>query len=374
VPAEQNLQAIRLKRVAFIGVRSLLNKAQTRGRIRRQSGAQNPPLIFAYQNEGIGQYAGHLEGQSMKSRLKFACAFCIGIAGLSLALAQAAQTPRNQPGPKTIARPVRAQSISSVSSTSTADGSQLLEIRNVSYEVTGTDVPGLATDERLMLRKTTNSKQTLGEIGVDGTVLLEAWRFGDGLDQKPKYAISVSGTDGRTMDDAIFLASRGMEEVDWWSVYRLGTGQHLFDTYVPLISFSISKESLTTRYVGLDVPSDDDSDARLKHANVVAVLTYASAERVLREALLTCDDVDQAAVLRSYADTTRSVSMAEGESVATPGTSRPREPSRTLNVSFSQNYPSPSATKQVLIPVQGDDLDLAHAHLPGRMHITAWHR
>jgi hypothetical protein len=299
----------------------------------------------------------------MESRLKLISVLCIGIAGTSFAPAQAGQTSTQRPAQKRLSRPVRAQSTSSVSSTPAADGSQRLEIRNVAFEVTGTDVPGVATGERLLLRKTTHSKETLGEIGVDGTILLEAWRFGDDLGQKPKYAVSVSGTDGRTMDDAIFIASRGLEEVDWWSVYRLGTGQHLFDTYVPLVSFSISKRSLTTRYVGLDVPSDDVADTRLKDPHVVAVLGYTSAERVLREALLTCDVADQAALLRSYADTTRSVSTVEGP-----------EPSRTLNLSFSQNYPSPSDTKTVLIPVHGDDLDLAHAHLPAGMHISAWHR
>ena len=309
----------------------------------------------------------------MKSHLKLTSMFCTGIASMSLMLAQAAQTPKEQPSQKAMSRLVRAQSLSSISSTQVADGSQLLEIRNVSYEVTGS-VPGLAGDERLLLRKTTHSKETMGDIDVDATILLEAWRFGDDLGQKPRYTISVSGTDGHTMDNAIFIASRGLEEVDWWSVYRLGTGQHLFDTYVPLVSFSISKQFLTTHYVGLDVPSDDVSDTRLKQPNVVAVLTYASPDRVLREALLTCDDADQAALLRSFSDTTRSVSMVEGESVAATSKSRPREPSRTLKLSFTLNYPSPSDTKQVLIPVQGDDLDLAHAQLPPRMHVSAWHR
>src|SRR5215469_2112917 len=309
----------------------------------------------------------------MNSYRKLASVFCTSIAGVSLIWAQAAQTPKQQPQ-KVMSRPVRAQSLSSVSSAPAADGSQLLEIRNVSYEVTATDVPGLARDQRLLLRKTTHSTETMGDIGVDATVLLEAWRFGDDLGQKPRYSISVSGSDGHTLDNAVFIASRGLEEVDWWSVYRLGTGRHLFDTYVPLVSFSISKQFLTTRYVGLDVPSDEISDARLKQPNVVAVLTYASAERVLREALLTCDDADQAALLRSYADTTRSVSMIEGESVAATSKSRPGEPLRTLKLSFSQNYPSPSNTKQVFIPVQGDDLDLAHAELPARMHVSPWHR
>src|SRR5215469_12911690 len=217
----------------------------------------------------------------MNSYLKLTSVFCTGIAGMSLMLAQAAQTPKQQPAHKVMSRPVRAQSLSSVSSSAADDGSQLLEIRNVSYEVTGTDVPGLARDERLLLRKTTHSKETMGDIGMDATILLEAWRFGDDLGQKPRYAISVPGTDGHPMDDAIFIASRGLEEVDWWSVYRLGTGQHLFDTYVPLVSFSISKQFLTTRYIGLEAPADEISDTRLKQPTVVAVITYASSDRVL---------------------------------------------------------------------------------------------
>src|ERR1039457_6099956 len=91
-------------------------------------------------------------------------------------------------------------------------------------------------------------------------------------------------------------------------IYKLGSGQHLFDTYVPLLSFSISRETVTTRYVGLEVPPDDTGDMRLKQPNVVAVLTYASEDRLIREALVTCDDPKQAQLLRSYADTTRAVS------------------------------------------------------------------
>ena len=296
------------------------------------------------------------------------------VAGMSLILALAAQTPKQQPAKKTAPRPVQAQSSSSISSSATADGFRIIEITNVSYEVAGTGVPGRPKDERLLLRKTTHSKETEGDIGIAGTILLEAWRFGDDLRQKPVYTISVSGPDGHTMDNAIFIASRGLEEVEWWSVYRLGTGQHLFDTYVPLVSFSISKESLITRYVGLDVPPDDTLDARLKQPNVVAVITYASADRVLREALMTCDEAQQAAQYRSFADETRTLSMLEGEFVGVKGSAKPRGPSRKLRLSFSESFPSSSNTKEVFIPVSGDDLDLAHAQLPAGMHVSAWRR
>ncbi len=280
-------------------------------------------------------------------------------------------------GPALLAQPAKvfqAQSSSTISASKAADGSQLIEVRNVTYEL-ATNVPGRPPAEFLVLRKTTHSKETVGDIGVDATVTLEAWRFGDDLHQKPIYTISATGTDGHSMDNAIFIVSRGTEEVDWWSVYKLGNGQHLFDTYVPLVSFSISKEFLTTRYVGFEAPPDDTRDARLKQANVVGVVTYASQDRVIREALLTCDDTERAAQLRSYADETRTVSMVEGPSTAPAARKgRPGEPSRTLKLSFSESYPSSPNTVEVMIPVQHDDLDLAHAQLPRGIRVSAWQR
>lgn len=266
-----------------------------------------------------------------------------------------------QPVPKAN-RPFQAQSTSIITASSSADGTQTVDLRNVSYEITGTGIPGRPSGERLLLRKTTHSKEVLGDIGVDATVTLEAWRFGDNPAQKPLYAVNVTGTDVRTLDNALLVASRGVEEVDWWSVYKLSSGQHFFDTYVPLVSFSISRETVRTRYVGLEVPPDDATDGRLKQPNVVAVLTYAAEDRVIREALLTCDDRRQAQLLRSYADVTRTVS--------TEGNPAPR----ALRISFTQNYPSPPNPVEVLIPVLKDDLDLAHAQLPPRMHASAWRR
>jgi hypothetical protein len=259
-------------------------------------------------------------------------------------------------------KPVQAQSTSTISSATTADGWQTIDIRNVAYEVTNTGVPGRPADQRLLLRKTTHSKETVGDIDVEATVTLDAWRFGDDPRGKPLYTLNATGTDGHTLDTALFIASRGVEEVDWWSVYKLGNGQHFFDTYVPLLNFSISRETVAERYVGLEVPPDDTKDARLKQPNVIAVLTYASQDRVIREALLTSDDRQQAALLRSFADVTRTLALQEGKT------------SRALKLSFSQNYPSPANTAEVLIPVAGDDLDLAHAQLPARLHVAVWKR
>jgi len=258
-------------------------------------------------------------------------------------------------------KPLHSQASSSIDYTTAADGSSTVEIRNVAYEITGTNVPGRPPDDRLLLRKITRTKEILGDIGVEANLTLEAWRLGDDLRNRSLYTLTVSGDDGNVRDNALFVVSRGLEEVEWWSAYKLGNGQHLFDTYVPLTSFSISRETVTTRYVGLDVPSDNETDARLKQPNVVAVLTYASESRIIREALLTCDDHQEAKLLRSYADITRSLSFTEF-------------PARTITLTFRQNYPSPPKPIDLQIPVKGDDLDLPNAQLPAKLHATAWRR
>jgi hypothetical protein len=258
------------------------------------------------------------------------------------------------------AKPLHASASSTFDYTPTADGFGTIEIRNASYEVI-TNVPGRPPADRLLLRKTIRSKEVLGDIGIDANVSLEVWHLPDDLRQRPLYTLNVAGSEGTTKDNALFVVSRGLEEVEWWSIYKLGNGQHLFDTYVPIESFSISRETVTTRYVGLEVPPDDTTDARLKQPNVIAVLTYASDSRVMHEILLTSDDREQARLLRSFADITRTLSVTE-------------LPSQTIKISFTQNFPSPPKPVEVMIPVKADDLDLKNTQLPAKMHVAAWRR
>lgn len=234
------------------------------------------------------------------------------------------------------------------------DGQKVVEITNVTYELT-------SSSHDLVLRTTTHLKQVLEDIGVEASTTVEAWKLGVDLKQKPLYAVTVAGTESRTVDGEVFVVSRGLEEVEWWSVYRLATGVHMFDTYLPLVKFSASRESVSNRYVGLQVPEDDIKDKRLKEPHVVAVVSYASEAKLIREALITCDDPKQAVLLRSLADTSRTLA----------GTG---EKSPSLRVSFSQNFPSPANTMAVVIPISGDDLDIAHAQLPPHLHVVAWKR
>jgi hypothetical protein len=258
-------------------------------------------------------------------------------------------------------KPFQTQSPASVVYGVNKDGQQTVEITNVAYEVTSTAVPSRPQDERLLLRTTTRTKQVVDEIGTDASTTVEAWPLGVDPKQKPLYALKVPGVDSKTVDGALLVILRGLEDTEWWSVYKLGTGERLFDTYVPLLGFSIRRDIQTMRYVGLEVPEDNAADARLRDPHVVAVLTYASAEHVMREALVTSDDPKQAQTLRSFADANRSVAHVES-------------PARALKISISQNYPSAPATVSLTIPIVRDDLDLAHAQLPAHLHLAVFKR
>jgi hypothetical protein len=228
-----------------------------------------------------------------------------------------------------------------------------VEITNVGYEL---------VNSNLVLRKTTKSKQVIGDIGMQASTTIEAWKLGTDLAQKPLYSVTVEGTESRTVESELFVVSRGLEEVEWWSAYRLADGAHLFDTYVPLVKFSTSRKEVILRYAGFDVPPDDAKDVRLNDRHVVGILSYASEAKVIRQALITCEDPKLAQLLRSYSDETRTLVQSGGFN------------SQILRLSFSQNFPAPAATIAVVIPVTGDDLDLAQAKLPPRMHIAEWKR
>jgi hypothetical protein len=248
-----------------------------------------------------------------------------------------------------------------------------ITIANVAFEVISPYVPDRQEPRWLALRTTTRSQEVLDQIGTDSTVTLEAWLLGTPLSEKPLYTVTLEAASGAIEGDAVFVFDRGLEEVSWWSAYALDNGSHLFDSYVPVINFTISNEYVIPRFAGLEVPPDDAEDARLKEPHVVGVVSYASSERTLREALLTCDDPKRAAEFRSYWDTHRTLAVQEGP-VPVGKDKKPGEPTRTLVVTWAASPPEPPNPVSAQIPISGDDLDLAHAALPPCMRAAAWKR
>ena len=228
------------------------------------------------------------------------------------------------------------------------DGAEVYEMTNVGFEITN----------QMLLRKVTKERHVFDEIDVVASTTVEAWPLGVDVKQRPSYTVTAAGNDPRTVNMELFTISRGLEEVAWWSVYRLANGARLFDTYVPLVSFSISRAVLTERYAGIEVPEYDTQDARLRAPGVVGVVTYASADRVIREALITCDDPKRAELLRSFADSARSLTFVGG----------------SLRLTITQNYPSAPSPVTIAIPVAKDDLDTAKAQAPAGIHVAPWKR
>ena len=262
---------------------------------------------------------------------------------------------------QTAKKPFQAQGTSGIAYRVDKD-EEIVETTNVAWQVTGTDIPVRPKNERLVLRTTAKQAQVLGDIGTDATVTIEAWPMGADLHSKPLYSVTQTGLEAHTLENALLQFSRGTEEVEWWSLHQLGTGRHLFDTYVPPVNFSTSREFFISRYGALDVPPDDATDARLNEAHIVAVLVYASTEKVIREAMITADDVNRAKELRSYFDTRRTLTLRESPSLPP-----------VLRLRFLSNDKVEKETL-VEVPITKDDLDLAAAKVPAGLHVKAWKR
>jgi len=275
--------------------------------------------------------------------------------------------------------PVSAQSTASFA-LSVTDGEAIADITSVAFAVTGTAVPDRPADERLVLRTTVRSHAVIGDKGIDETVAVAAWPLGRDLATAPLYAITLDGGGATVRDNGILVFDRQTEELAWWSVYGLGSGTPLFDTHVPLLGFSITGEVQTLRYAGLEVPPDDAADPRLAEPHVVGLVSYAAAERVIGQALITCDDPERARALRSYWDTVREMTLVQGpprKKKPEAETGRPPwpDPTLTLKLTWSAEPPDPPRPLTVLIPIAASDaLDLAHAKLPPGFHIAAWTR
>jgi hypothetical protein len=235
----------------------------------------------------------------------------------------------------------------------TANGDSIVEIRNSAYELEG----------NLVLRKTVHSREVIGDKGMESEIQLAAWPLGMDLSRKPLYEVKATGTDARTRNGEVWIVEDETDpDVPSWAVYHLGSGRRLFQTEVQPLEFGISRADGALRYAGLEVPPDDAADIRLRAKNVVAVLSYAGGERVIREALITCDDPEKAALLRSYFDEERTLGVADRGGV------------RYLRVTFRGAFPSRADELSISIPLAKDDLDLAHGSLPPGLHLSAWTR
>jgi len=62
------------------------------------------------------------------------------------------------------------------------DRAESIEITNVAYDIVGAGIPGRPRSERLVLRKTTRSKQVVDEIGMEATTTVRSLAAGRRVD------------------------------------------------------------------------------------------------------------------------------------------------------------------------------------------------
>src|SRR6266540_1794711 len=89
-------------------------------------------------------------------------------------------------------RPFHSQATSSIAYRVDKD-EEIVETTNVAWQVTGTDIPGRPKTERLVLRTTARQTETLGDIGSDAKVTVEAWPLGTDLQSNPLYRVTQTG-------------------------------------------------------------------------------------------------------------------------------------------------------------------------------------
>lgn len=257
-----------------------------------------------------------------------------------------------------LAAQVQAQS-SSTFAYRTKDGEQNVEITNVSYQVTRVYPAAEPAGHWLVLRTTLHSKEILDEKGWESKIRLEVWPLGVALAGKPSYTLDLPGSEATLLGGELWQVTDEATDPDVpiWSVYRVATGQRLFDSFVQPLSLRVladdAHQTFEDRFAGFYVPPDDASDPRLRDKHAVGILSYASAAGVLREVLLSCDDAARATELRSYSDTERSLVFLDSPAA--------------IQIRFK---PGP----MVKIPVSTDDLNLRRAILPQGLRLTVWKR
>ncbi|HEU0119770.1 MAG TPA: hypothetical protein VFQ91_04535 [Bryobacteraceae bacterium] len=175
-------------------------------------------------------------------------------------------------------------------------GEETVAVRNVSFEIAG----GLA------IRKTEQTRQVLNEKGMEASTFVEAWPLAADRKGAPVYTVKADGVDARTLNSAFLTIRRGLEDVEWWSVYRLADGKPLFDTYVPL-----AKSQDGALYAGLDVPAD--GDPRLKDPGLIGMFQLVTVEGAVRRLALRAGDAKRAQLLRSYWDVRRTLTFDDAK-------------------------------------------------------------
>jgi hypothetical protein len=225
------------------------------------------------------------------------------------------------------------------------DGRMQGRMVNVNFHTAQILMPGDPRPRRVLLRLDIINTDVFSSGRAEGMVRLDAWPLDapEDLRKPPLYTIVAGGRAATIEEDGTLVVERSGRR----SVYSLADGGWMYDTDTAVAAFTLDGER--RRVVALSGMEDD------MPASTVAVLTYASAQGVLKRVLITAQDPTRARLLRSSVPLIRPVARMEDAA------------KRTIDL--------PLAAGMVRIPVAGDSLDLATAQVPvglALVPLTPW--
>lgn len=222
-------------------------------------------------------------------------------------------------------------------------GRMLGKAGNASFHVVAVGQADSPRPRRLLLRLDVRKDDVFGTGG--GRVRLDSWPLDAATDLRadPAFTIIAQGQSAGIDADGMLLTDNQNRR----SAYSLTEGHWLFDADVPLASFLTENEK--RRLFAVAVAEDDLLPGG------VAVIAYASPQKMIRRFILCADDEARARVIK--------VSVPLSRPVARLADDGKRAAEFTLSAGL------------VRIPIEDDTLALAKASLPQGLkliEITPW--
>jgi hypothetical protein len=223
-----------------------------------------------------------------------------------------------------------------------------------SYVLTGEVASTRGRRERILLDVATVTRETRGEKGIQGTVEISA-RVADR--QMPLlYSLRLPARAAALDESGLIAADLDDCCTFYRGYYDATTGERLFESSVPIASLALEGRRFKRRVAAFVAKMDGNEDHSSWGDNAIGLISYAAADRVIQQVLVSAEDPITARRLRSLDDERAALAWVDGRTgapiVAVPdhGAVQPQ-----LRLYFST-----SAT-EVKIPLKNNELVLEGA-------------
>ncbi|MGE3780910.1 MAG: hypothetical protein AB7F89_27225 [Pirellulaceae bacterium] len=235
-----------------------------------------------------------------------------------------------------------------VNVTGTADA-MTFTLTSQSHVLTGEIASPRGRRERLLLNIATVTRETLGEKGIEGMVEVAAR-----VAERHMPLLYTLRLPGRTAA----LGELGLLAIDLddccalhQSYHDPATGERLFETTVPTAALTLEGPTFRRRVAAFVAMMDGREDHRFWGDTAVGLITYAAADRTIRQIVVRADTATKARRLRSLDDERTTLAWVDGRTGA-PIVTAPGQASvqPILRLHFI------TSDIEVKIPLKDDDL------------------